>query len=106
MDPVESFERDSPHSYLGRAELLIPLIRAQRQPKVHLITYAASVTKNMVHFNKLSYYVLPRLPVGYKPPSWFSIELGIFAGRLYIDFQSMLSDEILAAWKRCRGSAE
>jgi len=40
----------------------------------------------MVHFNKLSYYVLPRLPVGYKPPLWFSIELGIFAGRLYIDF--------------------
>lgn len=40
----------------------------------------------MLHFNDLSYYVLPCLPVGYKPPSWFSIELGIFAGRLYIDF--------------------
>lgn len=40
----------------------------------------------MVHFNGLSYYVLPRLPVDYTAPDWLSIELGIFAGRLYIDF--------------------
>jgi hypothetical protein len=40
----------------------------------------------MLHFNELSYYVLPRLPVGYRVPDWFSIELGIFAGRLYINF--------------------
>jgi len=39
----------------------------------------------MLHFNGLSYYVLPRLPVG-SLPDWFSIELGIFAGRLYINF--------------------
>ena len=68
------------------AELLIPVIRAARKPKVHLITYAAPVTKNMLHFNGLSYYVLPRLPAGYTAPEWFSIELGIFAGRLYISF--------------------
>ena len=65
---------------------MIPIIRAARKPKVHLITYAAPVTKNMLHFNRLSYYVLPRLPVGYTAPDWFSIELGIFAGRLYINF--------------------
>ena len=53
---------------------------------VHLITYAAPVTKNMLHFNGLSYYVLPRLPGGYTAPDWLSIELGIFAGRLYINF--------------------
>jgi hypothetical protein len=40
----------------------------------------------MLHFNGLSYYVLPRLPVGHIAPDWFSIELGIFAGRLYINF--------------------
>jgi hypothetical protein len=40
----------------------------------------------MLHFNGLSYYVLPSLPVGYTAPDWFSIELGIFAGRLYINF--------------------
>jgi hypothetical protein len=40
----------------------------------------------MVHFNGLSYYVLPPLPVGYTAPDWFSIELGVLAGRLYINF--------------------
>jgi len=68
------------------AELLIPILRGATTAKVHLITYAAPVTKNMTHFNGLSYYVLPSLPVGYKVPDWFSIELGIFAGRLYFDF--------------------
>lgn len=53
---------------------------------VHLITYAAPITKNMLHFNGLSYYILPRLPDGYIAPDWLSIELGIFAGRLYINF--------------------
>jgi hypothetical protein len=67
-------------------EILIPIIRAVEKPKVHLITYAAAVTKNMQHFNGLSYYVLPPLPVGYTIPEWFSIELGIFAGRLYFNF--------------------
>lgn len=73
------------------AELLIPVIRAERQPKVHLIAYAAAITKNTLHFNELSYYVLPRLPVGYKAPSWLSIELGIFAGRLYLNFPEYAS---------------
>jgi hypothetical protein len=36
--------------------------------------------------NGLSYYVLPRLPDGYTGLDWLSIELGIFAGRLYINF--------------------
>jgi hypothetical protein len=68
------------------AELLIPVLRTQEYPKVHLITYAAPVTKNMLHFSGLTYYVLPRLPIGYVAPNWLSIELGIFAGRLYMNF--------------------
>ncbi|KAH8590942.1 hypothetical protein B0O99DRAFT_690999 [Bisporella sp. PMI_857] len=68
------------------AEILIPMIRAARKPKVHLIAYAAPVTKNMLHFNGLSYYVLPPLPDDCAIPAWLSIELGIFAGRLYISF--------------------
>jgi len=72
-------------------ELLIPIIRAAKKPKVHLITYAAPVTKNMQHFNGLSYYVLPPLPVGYTIPDWLSIELGIFAGRLYFNFPECAS---------------
>ncbi|KAH0566486.1 hypothetical protein GP486_000104 [Trichoglossum hirsutum] len=67
-------------------ELLIPIIRAEIRPKVHLATYATPVTKDMSRFNKLSYYVLPCLPLGYTIPDWLSIELGIFAGRLYLDF--------------------
>lgn len=68
------------------AELLIPLIRRSGQTaQVHLITYAAPVTKAMLNnFNDLRFYSLPSLPVGYKMPDWFSIELGIFAGRLYV----------------------
>ncbi|KAB8287403.1 hypothetical protein EYC80_010107 [Monilinia laxa] len=72
-------------------ELLIPMIRTASKPMVHLITYAAPVTKSMQHFNGLSYYVLPNLPNGYKTPEWLSIELGIFAGRLYINFTEYAS---------------
>ena len=68
------------------AEILIPILRAQEHPTVHLITYAAPVTKNMLHFSGLMYYVLPCLPDGYVAPDWLSIELGIFAGRLYMKF--------------------
>lgn len=39
-----------------------------------------------MHFNSLSYYVLPPLPSLYAIPDWLSIEVGIFAGRLYVDF--------------------
>ncbi|ROW07311.1 hypothetical protein VMCG_03763 [Cytospora schulzeri] len=67
-------------------ELLIPLIRrAGHTSQVHLITYAAPVTKAMLkNFNGLRYYSLPTLPIGYQFPDWFLIELGIFAGRLYV----------------------
>lgn len=68
------------------AELLIPIIRADPSSKVHLITYSAPITKKMLHFSGLTYYALPRLPDNYVAPHWLSIELGIFAGRLYMDF--------------------
>ncbi|KAF2837133.1 hypothetical protein M501DRAFT_986928 [Patellaria atrata CBS 101060] len=44
------------------AEFLIPVIRLMRDLKVHLIAYASPVIKSMLHFNRLSYYVLPALP--------------------------------------------
>lgn len=47
----------------------------------------APVTKNMMHFNDLTYYAMPSLPLGYKFPTWFLIELGMFAGRLYVSFE-------------------
>ncbi|KAI1805842.1 hypothetical protein F4811DRAFT_513767 [Daldinia bambusicola] len=67
------------------AELLIPLLRdAARSPHVHLITYAAPVTKTMERFNTLQYYSLPALPPNYKFPEWLRFELGVLGGRLYV----------------------
>lgn len=66
---------------------MIPIIRrAAPWSPVHLITYAAPVTKNMMHFNDLNYYTMPTLPQGHKFPTWFLIELGLFAGRLYASY--------------------
>ncbi|KAK5019964.1 hypothetical protein LTR16_000001 [Cryomyces antarcticus] len=69
------------------AECLIPLIQDSEYSPTHLLTYAAPVTRKMLHFNDLGYYAIPALPAGWKPPTWLSIELGIFAGRLYFEFE-------------------
>jgi hypothetical protein len=87
----------SPRTNIGlvvspeEAEALIPLLRRYRAPQnananSHLIVYSAPVTRRMLHFNKLDYYAVPSLPSKYKIPTWFKIELGIFAGRLYFDW--------------------
>jgi hypothetical protein len=68
------------------AELVIPLLRAAKTPHVHLLLYAAPVTRKMLHFDNLLYYNFPMLPAGWKAPSWLSFELGILAGRLYFNF--------------------
>lgn len=68
-------------------ELLIPMIRrAGRKSLVHLMTYSAPVTKSTLrNFNGLAYYNMPPLPDDYQFPTWFTVELGILSGRLYID---------------------
>ncbi|KAK5705789.1 hypothetical protein LTS12_028255, partial [Elasticomyces elasticus] len=68
------------------AELLIPQLRAKEKLRVHLLLYAAPVTRKMLHFNKLNFYATPSLPPGWKAPPWLSFELGILSGRLYFDF--------------------
>ena len=50
------------------------------------MTYAAPVTRKMLHFNNLNYYAIPALPKHWKAPTWLTIELGIFAGRLYFEY--------------------
>lgn len=40
----------------------------------------------MLIFNKLAYYAIPSLPEDWNAPKWLTIELGLFAGRLYFDF--------------------
>ena len=69
------------------AEALIPSMRATKVASAYLLTYAAPVTRSMTHFDNLDYYTIPALPSGWKPPTWLRIELGIFAGRLYFDFE-------------------
>lgn len=68
------------------AELVIPLLRGTDETCVHLLLYAAPVTRKMLHFDNLTYYDLPMLPPGWKAPDWLSFELGILAGRLYFNF--------------------
>jgi hypothetical protein len=41
----------------------------------------------MLHFNDLRYYSVPTLPKNWTAPSWLKIELGIFAGRLYFEYE-------------------
>lgn len=68
------------------AELCLPLVRDFQEPFTHLLTYAAPVTRKMLHFNNLTFYAVPSLPTGWKPPTSLTIELGIFAGRLYFEY--------------------
>lgn len=56
----------------------------------HLLTYAAPVTRKMLHFSHFRYYAYPPLPADWKPPQWLSVEVGIFAGCLYFDFADYL----------------
>lgn len=51
-----------------------------------MMVYAAPVTRNMLHFSNLSYYVLPQLLKSHAVPSWISVQLGVFAGSLYIEY--------------------
>ena len=68
------------------AELVIPILREHADPPTHLLLYAAPFTKRMLHFNRLDYYSLPRLPTEWSPPPWLPFELGILAGRFYLAF--------------------
>ena len=69
------------------AELIYPVLRDAKDSVTHLLTYAAPVTRKMSLFNKLEYYAVPNLPTGWRAPTWLTIELGIFAGRLYFEFE-------------------
>lgn len=68
------------------AEDLIPVLRSSDPPKTYLLTYAAPVTKRMLHFNNLKYYSIPTLPEHTEPSAWLILELGLFSGRLYFDY--------------------
>ncbi|KAF2802818.1 uncharacterized protein BDZ99DRAFT_428253 [Mytilinidion resinicola] len=67
-------------------EICIALIRDMAESPTHLLTYAAPVTRKMLRFNDLRYYAIPELPRGWNAPIWLKMELGIFAGRLYFEW--------------------
>jgi hypothetical protein len=68
------------------AELVIPIIRKLVDSPTRLLLYAPPFTKRMLHFNRLDFFSLPKLPAGWSPPQWLPFEVGILAGRLYFDF--------------------
>lgn len=70
------------------ANSLIPILQHLGVDKTacHLIVYNAPITRRMLQFNDLNYYAIPPLPEGFKAPMWLKVELGIFAGRLYFDW--------------------
>ncbi|KAK8022740.1 hypothetical protein PG993_013507 [Apiospora rasikravindrae] len=67
------------------AEDLILMLRDGTCP-THLLTYAAPVTRRMVCFNSLKFYSIPSLPRSWTAPPDLVVELGLFAGRLYFDW--------------------
>ena len=66
----------------------MPNIR--RSKHVHLIAYAAPVTRSMLDFSSLAFYSFPALPSDYTLPSWLPVEVGILAGRLYMEYDDAL----------------
>jgi hypothetical protein len=65
-------------------DAMLPQIREQN--RVHLLLYAAPVTKSMLPFSRLAFYSMPSLPKGVVIPDWLILELSIFAGGLYLDY--------------------
>jgi len=69
------------------ANLAIPILHRVGTPLTHLIVYAAPVTRRMIQFNRLNYYTIPSLPRGWKAPIWLQVHIGVFAGRLYFEWE-------------------
>ncbi|KEF56127.1 uncharacterized protein A1O9_07708 [Exophiala aquamarina CBS 119918] len=71
------------------AELLVPLLREAVKQEVHLLTYAAPVTRKMLQFNDLKYYAISSLRQDWEAPLWLRVQVGLFSGRLYFPFEEL-----------------
>ena len=69
------------------AEQLLPMIRDHQNPRVHLLTYAPPVTRNMLKFDSLDFYAMPSLPSDWQCPRWLRRDVGMLAGKLYFRFE-------------------
>lgn len=65
---------------------LISLLKEKGKTRTYLIAYSAPIARNMQYLNYLSYYTIPSIRHD-KFPAWLTVELGIFSGRLYFDFE-------------------
>ena len=70
------------------ADAVLPIVRDRKPSCTHLITYAAAVNKTMVIFDTLTFYTVPSLPSSWCAPAWLVRDLGIFAGRLYFNYDN------------------
>lgn len=68
------------------AEIILPILQDASDSPVHLLSYAAPITRRMLHFGSLKYYAVPTLPANWEAPMWLKLELGIYSGRLYFDY--------------------
>ena len=76
------FEADKVLPYLRNSKVLT---------RTHLIVYSAPVSKGMLIFDTLKFYAIPSLPEKWRAPAWLVRDLGIFAGRLYFNFEDQHS---------------
>ncbi|KAH8687808.1 hypothetical protein BGZ60DRAFT_363637 [Tricladium varicosporioides] len=68
-------------------EQLLPRVpRNVSSAATYILTYAAPTTRKMLHFNNLKYWSTPPLPADWQPPLWLKVELGVFAGRTYFEY--------------------
>ncbi|CAG9940265.1 unnamed protein product [Clonostachys rosea f. rosea IK726] len=78
------------------AELLLPVLRGEKQPIVWLLSYSAPLTRHMCIFNRLNFFTVPSPPNReFKVPRWMTLEVGIVSARLYFGW---LEYKGLLAW--------
>lgn len=66
-------------------EIILRYVR-ENSSNVHILSYAAPVTRKMLIFNDFDHYNIPSMPAKWCAPSWLRIEVGILAGRKYFDY--------------------
>ncbi|KAF2149050.1 hypothetical protein K461DRAFT_324482 [Myriangium duriaei CBS 260.36] len=69
--------------------LLSMMVAGQRASGVHMIPYAAPVTRAMRRYSSLRYFALPSLDPEYRFPTWLPIEVGILAGRMVFEAEEL-----------------
>jgi len=65
------------------ADRLLEIIPLMKGSPTCLLSYAAPVTRKMLHFNDFKYLAIPCLPANWQAPTWLKTEVGLFSGRLY-----------------------